>query len=211
MSDSPPSAALPDSLWARLREDPARAPEHLALAATVRHAPAAEAWLADKRARFAGSPDELAGMAKRRHASLARMEGAATGVGGIVTLVPDLVALAWIQMRMVLFIAASYDFAPRDPMRPAEYLVLRGLYATPEEARRALAEAGTPLALASAGNRRERDQALASRMLWMLGRRGTKAVAGRLVPGLAIGVNAIANERDTRRLADRAIAFYGGN
>jgi hypothetical protein len=30
------------------------------------------------------------------------------------------------------------------------------------------------------------------------------------VPGLAVVVNAVGNERDTRALADRAIAFYGG-
>jgi hypothetical protein len=33
---------------------------------------------------------------------------------------------------------------------------------------------------------------------------------GRLVPGFEIAFNAIGYERDTRALADRAIAFYGG-
>ena len=67
-------------------------------------------------------------MAKRRHASLARLEGAATGVGGFLTVVPDIVLLAWIQSRLVFFVAAAYGFDPRDPMRPAELLVLRDLY-----------------------------------------------------------------------------------
>ena len=67
-------------------------------------------------------------MAKRRHATLARFEGAATGVGGVITLVPDMVGLAWIQTRLVFFVAAAYGFDPRDPMRPAELLVLMELY-----------------------------------------------------------------------------------
>jgi hypothetical protein len=31
-----------------------------------------------------------------------------------------------------------------------------------------------------------------------------------LIPGVGMAFNAVANERDTRALADRAIAFYGG-
>ena len=72
-------------------------------------------------------------MARRRHATLASVEGAATGVGGFVTLVPDLVGLAWIQSRLVFFIAAAYGYDPLDPMRPAELLVLNGLYTDPGE------------------------------------------------------------------------------
>ena len=68
-------------------------------------------------------------MAKRRHATLARFEGAATGVGGIFTRrARTWSALAWIQSRLVFFIAAAYGYDPRDPMRPAELLVLTDLY-----------------------------------------------------------------------------------
>ena len=77
---------LPPSLWDRLRTDPLRAPEHIALAASERHAPAAAAWVEERKRMYAHSPTELAQMAKRRHASLARFGGAATGVGGIVTI-----------------------------------------------------------------------------------------------------------------------------
>ena len=35
---------LPPGLWDRLRADPLRAPEYIALAAADRHGPAAEAW-----------------------------------------------------------------------------------------------------------------------------------------------------------------------
>ena len=129
---------LPHSLWERLRADPARAPEYVALAASERHAPAAAAWVEERKRTYASSPAELAQMAKRRHAALARFGGAATGFGGIVTLIPDLAAAAWIQSRLVFFIAAAYGYDPHDPMRPAELLVIRDLYSDPLEARRAL-------------------------------------------------------------------------
>ena len=201
---------VPAELWQRLREDPARAPEHIALAAARYHGPAAAAWVAEKQSRYAHSPAELARMAKRRHAALARFGGAATGVGGWVTAVPDLAALAWIQSRLVFFVAAAYGYDPRDPMRPAELLVLERLYDDVGEARAALDGAGRSLAGALVGARLSRDETLASRLAKMAGRQATKRVAGKLVPGIAIVVNAVGNERDTRALADRAITFYGG-
>ena len=95
-------------------------------------------------------------MAKRRHATLARFEGAATGVGGIFTAVPDLVLLAWIQSRLVFFVAAAYGFDPHDPMRPAELLVLRDLYPDPQTARQALDGIGKTVAEAYVGSKLER-------------------------------------------------------
>ena len=140
------SPTLPTGLLARLRADPARAAEHLALAAAERHGPAAAAWVAERRAEYDVSPAELAEMAKKRHATLARFGGAATGMGGFVTLVPDLALLAWIQSRMVFFIAAAYGYDPLDPMRPAELLVLQDLYDDVPSARAALDGAGRSLA-----------------------------------------------------------------
>jgi hypothetical protein len=201
---------IPEGLWERLRADPLRAPEHVALAAAQRHGPAAAAWAAERTRRYAVDARELAVMAKKRHAALARFEGAATGVGGFVTLLPDLAALAWIQSRLIFFVAAAYGFDPLDPMRPAELLVLRDIYPDPPTARRALDGLGATVAEAYVGSRTQREEALLSRLALIAGRRGVKRVAGRLIPGFAIAFNAIANERDTRRLADRAIAFYGG-
>jgi hypothetical protein len=203
---------VPESLWARLRAEPLRAPEHIALAAAELHAPAAAAWAAEKQARYAVSGAELARMAKRRHAAMARFEGAATGIGGFVTVVPDLVLLAWIQSRLVFFVAAAYGFDPHDPMRPAELLVLRELYPDPETARRALDGIGKTVTEAYLGTKLERgrEQAILSRLLAFVGKRTASRAARRLIPGIGMAFNAIANERDTRALADRAIAFYGG-
>ncbi|HEX8105840.1 MAG TPA: EcsC family protein [Solirubrobacteraceae bacterium] len=201
---------IPAELWRKLREDPVHAPEHVALAAAEYHGPAAAAWVAEKRGRYSGSGLDLARMAKKRHATLARFGGAATGVGGWVTIVPDLAALAWIQSRLVFFIAASFGFDPRDPMRPAELLVLQGMYDDVASARAALDGAGRSVAGAWVESRLNREQTLAGRLMKMAGKQATKRFAGRLVPGLAIITNAVSNERDTRALADRAIRFYGG-
>jgi hypothetical protein len=203
---------VPASLWASVRADPIRAPEHIALAASELHAPAAAAWAAEKRSRYALDGRELGLMAKKRHAALARFGGAATGVGGLITVVPDIVLLAWIQSRLVFFVAAAYGYDPRDPMRPAELLVLRNLYPDPQTARKALDGIGKTVAEAYLGSRieRGREQAMMSRLLRFAGKRTANRAARRLIPGIAIAFNAVANERDTRALADKAIKFYGG-
>jgi hypothetical protein len=193
-----------------MRADPIRAPEYIALAAAERHAPAAEAWAAEKRSRYAHGGRELAVMAKQRHATLARFEGAATGVGGILTALPDLAGLAWIQTRLVFFVAAAYGYDPHDPMRPAELLVLMNLYDDVHEARASLDGIGRTMVEAYVGSKLQREEALAMRLARMVGKRAVRRVAWRWIPVAAIAFNAIANERDTRALADRAIRFYGG-
>ncbi len=200
----------PASLWERLRADPIRAPEHIALAASELHAPAAAAWVDRRRRVYGADGRALARMAKRRHASLARAEGAATGLGGFITLLPDLVGLAWIQSRLIFFVAAAHGYDPLDRMRPAELLVLFNLYPEPLSARAALDGDAAPVAHTYAGSRLARDEALVTRLLVMLGKGTSKHLAGRLIPGFAVAFNALANERETRRLADRANRYYGG-
>jgi len=206
--DEPP--APPESLLARLRADPVRAPEHLALAAAERHGPAAAEWRAEQGGE---DPAQLAKRAKRSHARMARIGGAATGVGGWLTVLPDLAAVGWIQSRMTFFIAAAHGYDPRDPMRPAELLVLWELYDDPLQAREALDGAGRSVASAAAKRAvtpSGDDQALLGRLARAAAARGGRHMAGRLIPGAAILFNAVGNERATRALADRAIRFYGG-
>jgi len=210
MDDAASARELPPGLWDRLRLDPIRAPEHISLAAAQTFAPQAERWAAAKRGRFDVAPAELGKMAKKRHATLARFEGAATGVGGLVTIVPDLVALAWIQSRLVFYVAAAYGYDPYDRMRPAEALVIFDFYADPLTARRALDGIGSTVVEAYVGSRLQRDEALALRLAKLLGVHSARRLAGRLIPGIAVAFNAIGNERRTRALADKAIRFYGG-
>ena len=199
---------VPDSLLDRLRAEPVRAPEIIALTAADRFGPSAAEWIAGQRKT---GPD-LAKKVKTRHARLARVSGAAGGVGGALTMVPDLAALVWIQSRMVFTIAAAMGYDPRDPMRPAELLVLYRLYDDPASARQALDGTGKLLAHAAAtrGLERENDEALTTRLVKMGLRRGAKRFAGRMIPGLAILVNAAGNEKATRELGEDAIRFYGG-
>jgi hypothetical protein len=200
----------PANLWERLRADPLRAPEHVALAASEYHAPAAAMWTDRRRRVYGTDPTTLAQMARRRHINLASVEGAATGVGGFITMVPDLVGLAWIQSRLVFFIAAAYGFDPRDPMRPAELLVLNGLYESPAAARAALDGIGVTVAEAWMGGKLTRDEAMALKLARMVGKSSGKKLAGRMIPGFAIAFNSVSNRRDTNALAKRAIKFYGG-
>jgi len=201
---------LPPGLWDRLKLDPLRSPEHIALAAARQFGPQARNWAADKRSNYSVTPVKLAKMAKKRHATLARLEGAATGVGGFVTLLPDLAAVAWIQSRLIFYIAAAYGFDPEDRMRPAEALVIFDFYKDPMTARRALDGVGSTIAAAYVGSVLERDEVLGLRLARLVGVRGARHLAGRMIPGAAIAFNSIGNERRTRAIADRAIRFYGG-
>jgi uncharacterized protein (DUF697 family) len=210
--DAASARELPPGLWDRLRLDPVRAPEHISLAAARTFGPQAERWAADKRANFKVEPAELAKMAKKRHATLARFEGAATGVGGIVTMVPDLVALAWIQSRMVFYIAAAYGYDPTHPMRPAELLALTGFYETPAEARDGLDGMGKPLAFATVERTLTRDseRSLFNRLRRYAIKRAAKHYGGRLIPFIGAPIGAVENAGATKALGYRALAYYGG-
>lgn len=202
--------AIPRGLLDRVRDDPSRAPEHLALAAAEVHGPDAQRWASSH---ADTQPDELARMAKGRHAALSRYGGAITGMGGWMTILPDLAALAWVQSRMVFFIAAAHGHDPTDPLRPAELLVLQELYDDPRDAREALDGTGRRIATTLVtrrltGKRGRKNRTAVTRMAQMAGKRFGNRLAGRMIPGFAAIFNAVVNERDTRELADRAIDFY---
>jgi hypothetical protein len=201
---------VPESLWARIRAEPDRAPEHIALAAADRFGPAAEEWV-----RVAGgghSPESLAKTAYRKHVRLARLEGATLGLGGAWTAAPDLVALLWIQCRMVFYIAAAYGYDPRHPMRPAELLALQDVYPTAAEARAALDGVGKRMAQAMVERAlvSKRDQSLARRLAKYAGKRVAQRYAGRLVPLIGSPIGAVQNAAATRELGRKALAYYGG-
>lgn len=201
---------VPRELWDRIRADPVRAPEHIALASARIHGPQAAKWVARRRAEADHHPRGLALMARRRHVHLARAGGFATGWGGFTMMAPDIAAAVWIQSRMVFFIAGAFGYDPLDGMRPAELLVLQNIYDDPYQARAALDGAGKPLAAAYLGRRPMQDDALVRRLMSMAARRGFDKLPGRAIPGIAVVVNSIGNGRLTRELGGRAITFYGG-
>jgi hypothetical protein len=201
----------PQSLWDRILAEPDRAPEHIALAAADRFGPGAAEWV-----RVAGpgtTPEELARTAYRKHVRLARLEGGALGVGGIVTAAPDLVALLWIQSRMVFYIAAAHGYDPTHPMRPAELLALLDLYATPADARAALDGVGKHLAQVAAERALDSrdDHGLHLKLARYLAKRTARRYAGRLIPLIGAPIGALQNAGATKDLGRRALAYYGGD
>jgi uncharacterized protein (DUF697 family) len=209
---------LPEGLWQRLRSDPARAPQYLALAAV-------DGWGAQARdyARRVrqeepqATPHDLAEMVRKRHATLARMEGAAAGLpatfapmaGAAVTVLPDLAALAWIQSRMVIHIAAVYGHDTTDRETAAEMLVLLGIYRTTEAARVALAEAAKRVS-ARLINAYVKGATLAllKQLFRYVGIKFTRTGLLRAVPFVSVPISAAVNEASTRSLGNRAIEFY---
>lgn len=209
---------LPEGLWQRMRSDPASAPQHLALAAIDRWGQQARDYANDVRREHPDATNaELAKMVKDRHAMLARMEGAAAGVpgsaaplaGSTAALLPDLGALAWIQSRMVVHIAAVYGHDTTSRETAAELLVLQGIYSTTKVARVALEEASKRVATRLV-NQYVRGAALVllRQLFRYVGIRFTRVGLLKAVPFISIPVNAAVNEVATRSLAKRTIKFY---
>jgi EcsC protein family len=199
---------FPKALWNRILAQPERAPELIALAAADRFGPQAEEWV-----RVAGAghtPEKLAKIAYRKHVRLARLEGGVLGVGGALTAAPDVVALIWIQSRMIFYIAAASGYDSRHPMRPAELLALQGVYATPEDARNALDGMGKLMAQAMvekalAGRTPDR---LHRRLVRYLARRLARRYAGRWIPLIGAPMGAIQNGNATKYVGKLALSYY---
>lgn len=201
---------LPDPLWRQIRARPDRAPELIALAAAERFAGPAEEWV-----RIAGTghtPESLAKEAYKKHVRLARAEGLAFGLGGIATSALNLAGLAWVQARMVFYIAAANGYDPRHPMRPAELLALWEIYETPAEARASLDGIGKTMA-ASLVNRqlsRSGNRKVSERLMQYAAKRMVRRGAGRLIPFIGAPISAVQNGGSTKELGQAALAYYGG-
>ncbi len=198
----------PQRVWQRILAEPDRAPEYIALAAAERFGPQAMEWV-----RIAGAghtPEELARIAFKKHVRMSRLEGGALGVGGAITAAPDMVALLWIQSRMVFYIAAAYGYDPRHPMRPAELLALQDLYETPAEAREALDGVGKRMAQAMVEKALEgrNDTAVHLKVAKFIAKRLARRYAGRLIPFIGAPLGAIQNGSMTKQLGQKALSYY---
>ena len=198
----------PKRVWDRILAEPDRAPEYIALAAAERFGPQAAEWV-----RVAGAghtPAELARIAFKKHVRMARLEGGALGIGGAITVAPDLVALLWIQSRMVFYIAAAYGYDPEHPMRPAEYLALQGLYDTPAQARQALDGVGKHMAQAMAERALSgrRTETLHLRAAKYIAKRLARRYAGRFIPLIGAPLGALQNGGVTKQLGEAALSYY---
>ena len=151
-------------------------------------------------------------MAFRKHVRLARLEGAALGMGGVFTAAPDIVALIWIQSRMTFYIAAAHGYDPTHPMRPAELLALQGFYDTPAEARRRLDGVGKRLAQAAVERAlsHRNTESLQRRLSKYVARRLARRYAGRFIPLIGAPLGAIQNGGVTKVVGRLALDYYGG-
>jgi len=201
---------VPDRVWRRILAEPERAPELIALAAAERFGEPAERWV--QVASGGHTAPSLGEVAFKKHVRLSRAEGAALGLGGIVTAAANIAGLAWIQARMVFFIAAAHGYDPRHPMRPAELLALWGVYETPAAARESLDGIGATMAESLLDSKlgKTHERAMSERLVRYVGKRVAKRMAGRLVPFLGAPVSAIQNGGSTKELGRRALAYYGG-
>ena len=153
----------------------------------------------------------LAKVAYTKHVRLARVEGLAFGLGGIVTSAFNLAGLAWIQARMVYYIAAANGYDPHHPMRPAELLALWQIYETPAEARASLDGIGKTMAESLVGRQlsRSAERRLSERLMKYAVKRMVKRGAGRLIPLVGAPISAIQNGGSTKELGRAALAYYG--
>jgi hypothetical protein len=209
---------LPEGLWQHLRSDPTHAPQYLALAAVNRWGEQAREYASQvRREHPAATSQQLAKLVKSRHALLARMEGAAAGVptsvapgpGTALAVLPDLGALAWLQSRMVVHIAAVYGHDTTDQEMAAELLVLQGFYNTTDAARVALTEASKRVATRLVNTYIKGGTLVLLRQLFRyVGIKFTRTGLLKAIPYVAIPLGAAINEAATRSLARRAIKFY---
>ena len=156
------------------------------------------------------SPKKLARIAYRKHVRLARLEGAAVKMPPSPSAAPDVVALIWIQSRMVFYVAAAYGHDPRDPIRPAELLTLQGLYDTPEEARRALDGVGKLMAqaLAEKALAARHGDRLHRRLVKYIAKRMARRYAGRYIPLIGAPMGAWQNAAATKQVGKAALRYY---
>ena len=196
----------------RLLADPQNAPATLAANSVQAHAARADRDVRLLRERNPDATDrQLALYFKQKFSRLARWEGAATGVGGLLTLPADLVALAWVQNRMILTIAASYGHEMQDEReRAIELLLIQGAFVSKEAARKSLVAASkknlTKLALK---HLRKDTLTLVKKLFSMVGIKFTrKALIEKGIPLVAIPISAGLNEAATRLMANRAVKYY---
>jgi hypothetical protein len=209
---------LPEGLWQRLRSDPTHASQYLALGAVDRWGEQARQYAARVRQDHPdATSQQLAQMVKSRHALLARMEGAVAGVPGsfapgpgtALALLPDLGALAWLQSRMVVHIAAVYGHDTTDEEMAAELLVLQGIYNTTDAARVALTEASKRVAKRLVNTYIKGSTLVLLKQLFRyVGIKFTRTGLVKAIPFISVPLGAVINETATRSLARRAIQFY---
>jgi hypothetical protein len=129
------SLRVPGALVRLLVRDPQHIPERLAIYAVDRRAAGARGWAQRMRdAEPGGSRPALVEVQRRRTVSAARIDGAIAGTPFFIALVPAHIAFLQLEVRFHLRVAALYGHDLTDPDVAADFLVLRGVDQSREQA-----------------------------------------------------------------------------
>ncbi|MFE6645398.1 hypothetical protein ACFVJS_02465 [Nocardioides sp. NPDC057772] len=164
----------------------------------------------------------------RKHRWFARAQGAGGGAMIAVAEIPaliggpaavaaaagtailgDLVALAWIEQRLVMHIAAAYGHDLEDPARVDEFLRLAGVDLLFDGGGSAAGAAGSRFGVRAASQWAARKTIQATRsMAQLVGARVARRVVLRGIPVLNIPLGVVLSDTATKRLGRRAREFY---
>jgi hypothetical protein len=181
-------------------------------------------------ARSSGDPDTASHRVIRAHTRLARGQGAAVAsgltaaeagslIGSAGTLTPatiaaglitDLTGLAWIQIRMVLAIAALHGFDPRHPDRVKELTALMGITVAARNALEEPIKNGVPKVLTRLTLRYLKGENLKAvkAMFDLVGIKFYRNALVKNIPLVNIPVSFAVNGATTKALGNRALSYY---
>jgi hypothetical protein len=129
------SLRVPGALVRLVLRDPQHIPERLTIYAVDRRAEGAGGWV--QRVRDIepdASESALVDVQRRRTVSTARIDGAIAGTPFFIALVPAYIAFLQQEVRFHLRVAALYGHDLTDPRVAADFLVLRGVHRSREQA-----------------------------------------------------------------------------
>lgn len=220
---------LPKESWKETGKSLLRAGSNAATKATEVLVAKTGSAAADIAAKATGDPETNSLRVIRAHTLLARGQGLAvassltaaevgTVVGSAGTLTPatvaagmmaDLTGLAWIQIRMVLIIAALHGFDPRHPDRVKELGALMGL----TSAAQGMAEPvkkGAPKVLKRLTLRYLKGDNLKAvkAMFDLVGIKFYRTALVKQLPLVNIPISVVVNGAATKSLGKRALSYY---
>lgn len=223
---------LPKESWRKIGKDLAKSGGNAANVAIEKLVGRAGASAAEIAAKATGHPEAHARRVVKAHTLLARGQGAAvasgltvaevtTVVGTEGTLTPgavavglltDLTGLAWIQIRMVLIVAALYGFDPQHPDRVKELGALMGLTGPVTTQRVAQAAGkGVPRVIKRLTLRYLKGDTLRAvkSMFQLVGMNFNRTGMLKQLPMVNIPISMVVNGGATAALGKRAITYYG--
>lgn len=184
--------------------------------------------VAEDRAEPGFDPEAYVDELIRKHRWFARLQGAGGGAMIAVAEVPaviggpgavvavagtailgDLIALAWIEQRLVMHIAAAYAHDLKDPARVNEFLRLAGVDLLFDGGGSAAGAAGSRFGVRAASRWAADKTVEATRsMAHLVGARVARRVVLRGIPVLNIPLGVVLSDVATNRLGRRAREFY---